>query len=295
MGSSALGELLGYLFLAGIFLFLIIRTVSMIIDVLFNGRDLIDYCPVTNWKKEKAAREYLESLKIPDENPEHFEIKNQTLIRYIGGSQIVKIPDGVKIIGAEAFMNINGTGLKEVYIPNSVTTIDERAFYKCTVLSKVYFGNNIKFIGKQAFYETRSIEELSLPLELKHICYEAFYGCGVRKIWFPPGLVTIADECFSGCGNLCSYIIPENVQSIGENAFNKHNGFCSHQEPIYKSPYWDLNLQRENAYHAETTAERIKAARRMFELENLYTSKSEEEARKLYNSLKLENNGGVEA
>lgn len=58
-------------------------------------------------------------------------------------------PDGVlETIGICAFY---ACGLEEVNVPDTVTTIDNQAFAKCTDLKKVTLGIKVNFIGEGAF------------------------------------------------------------------------------------------------------------------------------------------------
>lgn len=61
---------------------------------------------------------------------------------------------GTKLIAESAFY---GRRLKSVIIPDSVTTICERAFYGCTNLTSVTIGNGVNSIGSWAFYECISL------------------------------------------------------------------------------------------------------------------------------------------
>ena len=60
------------------------------------------------------------------------------------------IPDGVTSIGAYAFCGCKS--LKSITIPNSVTSIGDRAFHGCKSLKSVTIPNSVTSIGKWAFY-----------------------------------------------------------------------------------------------------------------------------------------------
>ena len=80
----------------------------------------------------------------------------------------------------------------------SVTSIEERAFYKNNRLSYIAFPHSIKTIGD-----------------------EAFYGCiNFGTIILPDGLTNIGKSAFAACKKVTSIKIPKNVTNIGENAFH---------------------------------------------------------------------------
>ena len=62
----------------------------------------------------------------------------------------IPIPDSVTSIGAYAFDGC--TGLTSVTIPDSVTSIGEAAFQGCTGLTSITIPDSVTSIGQQAFY-----------------------------------------------------------------------------------------------------------------------------------------------
>lgn len=64
----------------------------------------------------------------------------------------VSIPNSVTSIGDRAFYNC--TGLTDITIPNSVTSIGQSAFRECTSLTSVTIGNSVTNIGNFAFLYT---------------------------------------------------------------------------------------------------------------------------------------------
>ena len=129
------------------------------------------------------------------------------------------IGNNVKAIPAYAFNGCSHlTGM--LIIPNSVKTIRNNAFYGCNGLTSLSIGNSVASIGSSAFYGCNSMEgTLTIPQSLKSIGSSAFYNCtGFTSLVFN------ADSCivgsFSGCSNVSSLTIGNNVKMIPENAFN---------------------------------------------------------------------------
>ena len=108
-----------------------------------------------------------------------YSADGKTLLKYAhsGKSSIFVIPDGVRCIGAEAFMYC--PGLTEVIIPNSVQVISEGAFSHCEDLLKIVIPQSVIEIGEYAFWESENLtlycEAESLPegwSDVWHVCYD---------------------------------------------------------------------------------------------------------------------------
>jgi hypothetical protein len=63
----------------------------------------------------------------------------------------LNFPDSLETIGAYAFYN---SGISDLYIPNSVTTIEQRAFENSVNLSRVEIGSGVTTIDANAFSNT---------------------------------------------------------------------------------------------------------------------------------------------
>ena len=62
-------------------------------------------------------------------------------------------------------------------IPNSVTSIGERAFRDCASLTSVNIGNSVTSIGGYAFYDCSSLTSVTIGNSVTSIGYAAFAGC----------------------------------------------------------------------------------------------------------------------
>ncbi len=111
------------------------------------------------------------------------------------------IPDGIKIIGENAFADIYE--LTSVDIPDSVTDIEDGAFEKMAKLRKIDIPASVRNIGRNAFASCRWLEEVTMSEGVTNIGAYAFAGCGdLEKIAIPNSVVSIDEGAFSDCAKL---------------------------------------------------------------------------------------------
>ena len=112
----------------------------------------------------------------------------------------IELPDTLKTIGGSAFYN---TGLEYVIFPNSVTTIDELAFYKCKSLKNISFGNSLKTIKTSAFGYCTSLEEVIIPNSVTELGNSAFNQCtALRKMTIGTGVSFLPEAFMLGIDRL---------------------------------------------------------------------------------------------
>ena len=107
------------------------------------------------------------------------------------------IPNGIKIIGDEAFCNFEN--LTSVFIPETVTTIGSRAFGYCTNLATISIPDSVTIIDGSAFWFCSNLTSVSLSNNLE----------------------TIGSRAFEECPNLESIVIPASVNTIESYVFEK--------------------------------------------------------------------------
>lgn len=103
-----------------------------------------------------------------------FLVDGSTLVRYIGQSEYVRIPDGIINIGAEAFHNAR---VVSVELPDSVTEIREGAFSGCEYLERIRLSTRLLVIRKNAFQGCISLSDIAIPSSLQEIDKAAFSNC----------------------------------------------------------------------------------------------------------------------
>ena len=111
-------------------------------------------------------------------------------------------------------------GLNEYTIPDSITSIGERAFSDCTSLTSVNIPDSVTTIGNFAFCHCDSLTSITIPDSVTTIGYSAFEYCySLTSVNIPDSVTTIGERAFISCTSLTSVNIPDSVTSIGESAF----------------------------------------------------------------------------
>ena len=104
-----------------------------------------------------------------------FVIKEHQLNRYLGHTDIVHIPDDVTVIGRRAFYKC--TSLITLHLPSSVKKIEPEAFYGCHNLKQIFFTDGLCEIGHRAFWFCSSLEEIDLPSSIMVVGSRSFECC----------------------------------------------------------------------------------------------------------------------
>ena len=116
---------------------------------------------------------------------------------------------------------LNGTEVKDLVIPNSVTEINAGAFYGYKGLTSVTIANSVTSIREGAFLGCSSLTSVNIPNSVTSIGYYAFFGCSsLTSITIPNSVTSIGELAFSGCSGLTSVTIPNSVTSIGRSVFS---------------------------------------------------------------------------
>lgn len=113
---------------------------------------------------------------------ELFKIENGLLIECLDKNvKEVVIPNTVTSIGEYAFINCES--LTNITIPDSVTSIGVEAFAGCTSLESVTIPNSLTTIEEGAFSDCISLTEIIIPNSVTYIGKFAFWNCMSLKIY----------------------------------------------------------------------------------------------------------------
>ncbi len=117
----------------------------------------------------------------------------------------------------------NYNKLTSIILPNSITSVGDSAFYRCTNLSgTLVLPNSVTTLGKYAFSECKSLTGLTLSESLTSISRCAFDGDWLLQghLTIPASVTSIDDYAFFYC-SFTGVTIPNSVTSIGTGAFGK--------------------------------------------------------------------------
>ena len=165
----------------------------------------------------------------------------------------ITVPTSVTGIGTYAFSEC--TGLTSVILYDCLVDIPNNMFYNCSKLSAIDFGSKVLSIGNSAFYNTGFVE-ITIPASVISIGTSAFANCALlTTVYVTSGSTTIGSNAFTNCPklenviilddslysyddygvlfnaaktmliqyppniSLTSYIIPDGVATISDNAF----------------------------------------------------------------------------
>ena len=137
------------------------------------------------------------------------------------------IGEGVERIPGKMFARSNFAC--ELVLPNTVTSIGDRAFLFCDGFTgDLVIPDAVTTIGDYAFYDCDGFTSLTLGNALTTIGSYAFGGCNslTGGLAFGNALTTIGDHAFYNCNGFTgSLTIPNSVTTIGNNAFYYCTGF----------------------------------------------------------------------
>ncbi len=141
---------------------------------------------------------------------------------FLNGKELkdLVIPDGVTTINPYLFYCCNS--LVSVTIPSGVTKIGDWAFAFCKNILSVAMANSVNTLGTGAFYDCEGLTSLTVSDGVTDISLKAFQFCtNLRNVILPSKLEIIGDDAFQKCGSLQSITIPNSTTAIGSGSFYK--------------------------------------------------------------------------
>ena len=152
-------------------------------------------------------------------NPNFYDIK---IPSELGGHPVTGL--GEYSFAANPYDGHQGTPLcskiRSVTIPQSVTSIGDRAFDGCSALTTLSLGEKIKTIGNCAFENCTSLTGVTIPQSVTSIGYYAFEGCtNLNPLTIKGPITSMGNYAFAGSTYLTSLTLYDDIQTIGNFAF----------------------------------------------------------------------------
>ena len=127
----------------------------------------------------------------------------------------VTLPPSLQTIGKRAFQGCDS--LVSINLEN-VKKIGVDAFNSCDLLKSVDLSS-LFFIDEHTFSSCYALESVKISEKTTSIGYDAFWYCErLFSVIIPDGVESIGDNAFENCG-LRKLTLGKNVKTIGDNAF----------------------------------------------------------------------------
>ena len=189
---------------------------------------------------------------------DEFIIEGDVLKKYTGNGGRVVVPEGIKVVGKNAFER---STLTEVVIPYGLERIEDSAFAGCKALTEITVPETVREIGGWAFADCTSLESAVIEGDCGTVPLYMFYGCSsLKDMRLPDGVSVIDGSVFAHCKSLKEIILPDGLTSLGGRAFFQ----CKALEYVYMPD--SLESIGDEAFHECSSLKAVDIPRGVTEL-----------------------------
>lgn len=140
------------------------------------------------------------------------------------------------------------TNLKSVVLPETLTTIEDYAFYQ-SGLEEIKFPQSLTTIGNYAFSQNQ-LKYIHVPENVMSLGYEVFSGNPLEMVSYNAGSGAIEPDLFKQCYNLRMLIIGDKIKRVGKGTDKGSlqgsgwiwNNFIECEEAFIDSPLTDVYI-----------------------------------------------------
>ena len=144
-----------------------------------------------------------------DTTDSDFIIKGKTLVKYTGMGGEVTVPEGIEVLGDEAFQE---TAITKINLPETVKEIGHHCFYACNSLKEITLPASLEGLEDkvQAFGANSALEAFSVAPGGHYIAVDGvlFTADGKTLVYYPDGR------------RFTEYSIPEGTERLAETSFD---------------------------------------------------------------------------
>lgn len=210
--------------------------ILMSMFLLASAKKNLSMCSFRLFGLQKLKEEEVWSTEVTDDDlrnavEDEFGVKySKDWKRLLKAPEKLKgeyhIREGVKVIGNRAFDKYSS--LTSINIPNSVTNIGERAFYGCKSLTNIIIPSSVvnmngnPFLGWDGdlYNESKAFVYERQVLFNKDKTTLIAYRSKEKSYIIPNSVTNIGDNAFWHCESLTNINIPNSVTNIGNRAFS---------------------------------------------------------------------------
>ena len=126
----------------------------------------------------------------------------------------VVLSDGISSIGKGLFACLDASGIEEIVIPDTITSIGEYAFRNCKKLTSISIPEGVTSIGNNAFLDCSGLTAISLPDTVTTIGNYAFQNCsGLTELGLPAELESLGARFIQGT-SIEEITVPKSLREI---------------------------------------------------------------------------------
>ena len=143
--------------------------------------------------------------------PENMTVVGSGMFKNCFSLKSLEIPNTVTTVLERAFQN---SGIEDITLPDGITKIYKNTFEGCQSLEYIEIPDSVNHIENFAFQNCKNLKEIKFPKNLKSIGESAFISTALENIEFPEGTLSLGSNAFNYCNKLKSVYIPDSVRKI---------------------------------------------------------------------------------
>ena len=152
----------------------------------------------------------------------------------------------IECIGDGAF---GVTGIKEIVLPEGLTSIAPKLFHKCYCLYRVVIPSTVLVIGCEAFHECVKLVDCVIPDRITSIDRNAFSMCSeLTELTLPKSMLVLERAIWAKCSKLKKLNLPETVQEMSVMLVNECRSLTQIKYPKVENVDYLINAVRTHIF-----------------------------------------------